>query len=132
MTTLSKVLIGSIPIIVVLVGAAFFTPPEFPLLARQILLVAWAGIGILVAEHFLFGPGLSRIATAMGLAVPRWRGVGVALLVSLPMWLFLPIYGWTTGTPIALNGEWPRSCSALSSSTASPRSSSTAPLSSGT
>jgi membrane protease YdiL (CAAX protease family) len=104
-TTLVKVLIGSIPVIVVLVAAAFFTPPEFPLLARQFLLVACAGIGIFVAEYLLFGPGLSRIATAMGLVAPRWRAVGVALLVSLPMWLFLPIYGWATGTPIALNAD---------------------------
>ena len=106
MTTLMKVLIGSIPVIVVLVAAAFFTPPEFPLLARQFLLVAWAGIGIFVAEYLLFGPGLGRIATAMGLVAPRWRAVGVALFVSLPMWLFLPIYGWATGIPIALNPDW--------------------------
>ena len=106
MTTLTKVLIGSIPVIVVLVAAAFFTPPEFPLLARQVLLVAWAGIGIFVAEYLLFGPGLGRIATAMGLVTPRWRSVVVALIVSLPMWLYLPIYGWATGTPMALNADW--------------------------
>ena len=87
MTTLTKVLIGSIPVIVVLVAAAFFTPPEFPLLARQVLLVAWAGIGIFVAEYLLFGPGVSRIATSMGLVAPRWRAVGVAIIVSVPMWL---------------------------------------------
>jgi membrane protease YdiL (CAAX protease family) len=106
MTTLTKVLIGSIPVIVVLVAAAFLTPPEFPLLARQVLLFAWAGVGIFIAEYLLFGPGLGRIMTAMGLAAPRWQAVGVAILISLPMWLYLPIYGWATGTPMVLNPDW--------------------------
>ena len=106
MSVFEKVLIGSIPIIAVLVAAAFVTPPDFPLLLRQFLLFALAAIGILAAERFLFGPGRSRIAAAMGLAVPRWSAVGVALAVSLPMWHALPIYGWATGDPLPLNANW--------------------------
>jgi membrane protease YdiL (CAAX protease family) len=107
MTTLAKVLIGAVPVIVVLVAAAFLTPPDFPLLARQFLLFAWAGIGIFLAEYLLFGPDLGRIAEAAGLVAPHWRAVAVALLVSLPMWLGLPLYGWFVGAPIGLNPDWP-------------------------
>lgn len=106
MTGVAKVLIGSIPVIVVLVAAAFFTPPEFPLLLRQVLLFAWAGLGIFLAEHLLFGPGLSRIIAAMGLVTPRWRAVAVAIAVSIPMWVGLPLYGWMIGVPMALNADW--------------------------
>jgi membrane protease YdiL (CAAX protease family) len=106
LTTLQKVLIGSVPVIIVLVAAAFFTPPDFPLFARQVLLFAWAGVGICAAEYLLFGRGLGRIVTAMGLVAPRVRSVVVALLVSLPMWLYLPIYGLATGTQIGLNADW--------------------------
>jgi membrane protease YdiL (CAAX protease family) len=105
-STLARVLIGSVPVIVVLVAAAFFTPLAFPLLTRNFLLVAWAAAGIFVAEYLLFGPGIGRIVAAMGVVAPRWRATVVALVASLPMWLALPVWGWVTGTPITLNADW--------------------------
>jgi membrane protease YdiL (CAAX protease family) len=106
MSTLTKVLAGAIPVIAVLVAAAFFMPPDFPHLSRQILLFAWGVGGIFVAERLLFGPGVTRIARAMGLASPRARAVTVALVVSVPMWLCLPIFAAVTGLPAAVNPAW--------------------------
>ncbi len=103
---LGKVLAGSVPVIAILVAAAFLTPPDFPLLARQMLLCAVGVGGMVLAERLLFGPGPRRVARALGLVVPTARAVIVALIVSLPMWLFLPVYGWATGTTVGLNREW--------------------------
>ncbi len=99
---LGKVLAGSVPVIAILVAAAFLTPPDFPLLARQVLLCAVGVGGTMVAERILFGPGFGRVVRALGFVMPAGRAVAVALIVSLPMWLFLPAYGWATGTTIGL------------------------------
>ena len=106
MTTFLKVLIGSIPVMAGMVAAAFFTPPELPLALRQVLLFAWAVVGTFGAEYLLFGPDARRSIAAMGLTPPRWRAVVVATIVSLPMWIGLPLYGSATGMPIQLNPGW--------------------------
>lgn len=107
MSTLSKVLVGAVPVIAGLVAAAFLIPPDFPLLLLQLLLFAWAVAGIALAEYLLFDRRPTRIIAAMGVVAPRWRAVIVAILVSLPMWLFLPLYGPLVGVLIALNPQWP-------------------------
>lgn len=106
MSTLTKVLIGSVPVIAVLVAAAFFTPPEFPLFLRQVLLVIWGVGAIFVAERLLFGPDARRAITAMGFVSPQVRAVVVALIVSIPMWVFLPIFGAAAGIPVTFNPDW--------------------------
>lgn len=106
MTALLRVIVGSVPVIAGLVGAAFFIPPDFPLLLRQALLFVWGVGGIFVAERLLFHTDVFRIPANLGFVAPRWRAVIVAILVSLPMWLFVPLIGWATGTPIALNAAW--------------------------
>ncbi|MBT1155566.1 CPBP family intramembrane metalloprotease [Aminobacter anthyllidis] len=105
-STLSKVLIGSVPIIAVLVAAAFFTPTELSLLERQILLGMIAVGGIAFVERLLFGPDLPRVISAMGLTIPQRNASVVALLCSLPMWLFLPAYSLATSASIAVNNGW--------------------------
>jgi membrane protease YdiL (CAAX protease family) len=106
MSTLSKVVVGAVPVIGGLVAAAFVIPADFPLLPRQTILFAWAVGGIALAEYFLFERGAGRIATAMGLVAPRRRAVLVAMLVSLPMWLFLPLHGALAGIPVSLHPDW--------------------------
>jgi membrane protease YdiL (CAAX protease family) len=105
--TLRKILIGSVPVIAVLVAAAFLTPPGLPHLARQIVLCALGVGGMFIAERLMFGPPWRRVVAALGFTAPHARAVMVALIVSVPMWAFLPIYGWVSGAPIALNGDWP-------------------------
>jgi len=106
--SLGKVVLGAAPVIAVLVAAAFVVPPDFPYLERQLILFAVGVGGIVVAERFLFGTRWRRVPTALGFVVPRGRAVAVALIVSLPMWLFLPLYGWATRTPVALDRAWPQ------------------------
>jgi membrane protease YdiL (CAAX protease family) len=101
-----KLLIGAVPVVAILVASAFLVPPDFPFLLRQIILCAIGVGGILIAERALFGPDGKRIATALGIVRPQLRVVLIALVVSLPMWLFLPFYGWFTGTAVALKSDW--------------------------
>jgi membrane protease YdiL (CAAX protease family) len=103
---LSKLLIGSVPVIVILVAAAFVVPPGFPLLLRQVLLFVVGVGGTMVAERLLFGPGWTRIVTALGFVAPGARAATVAIVVSVPMWSFLPLYGRFTATPVALARDW--------------------------
>src|SRR5690349_15491824 len=104
--TLWKVLAGSIPVIVPLIAAAWLIPPDFPMLLRQILLTAWGVGAILVAEKLLFSPTWGKAVTAVGFVPARMRGVLVALLVSVPMWLFLPLYTWFSGEQLTLQPNW--------------------------
>ncbi len=103
---LGRILIGAVPVIAALVAAAFVLPSDFPLLPRQLILFAIGVGGIAVAEYLAFGPGVRRIATALGVVAPHWRAVIVALVVSIPMWLFPWLYGAFTGASIGLAPNW--------------------------
>lgn len=104
---LFRLLVWSAPVIAMLVGAAFVVPPGVPLLLRQGGLAIVGVGGIVTAERVLFGRGWKRIAAALGFVAPRPRAMVVALVVSLPMWLFLPIHGHLAGAPFSLARDWP-------------------------
>lgn len=103
---LLRLIVGSAPVIVILVGAAFVVPPGFPVLLRQILLCVVGVGGIVVAERLLFGRKWRRIPVILGFVAPRPRAAVVAIVVSLPMWLFLPLYGWLVAAPFTLSRDW--------------------------
>jgi membrane protease YdiL (CAAX protease family) len=42
----------------------------------------------------------------MGFIMPELRAVVVALLVSIPMWVFLPIFASLMGIPVTVNPNW--------------------------
>jgi membrane protease YdiL (CAAX protease family) len=105
-TMLRMLLVGSVPIIALLVGAAFVLPSGLPALPRQILLSVIGIAGIAVAERRLFGSGSRRIVAALGFVAPRPRAVVAAMAVSLPMWLYLPIHAQLAEAPWSLSREW--------------------------
>jgi membrane protease YdiL (CAAX protease family) len=104
--TLIKVLVGSVAAIVPLVAAAWLIPLDFPMLLRQILLGAWGVGAILVAERLLFSSTWDKAVAAVGFVPVRMAAVIVALVVSLPMWAFLPLYAWLNGAQVSLNPNW--------------------------
>jgi membrane protease YdiL (CAAX protease family) len=104
---LAKVCAAAIFVIIPLVAAQWILPPGFPLLLRQILLCAW-GVGvILAAERLLFSDSLGKAARAVGFAPARLPVVAVALLVSAPMWGFLPLLASSKGIAVAVRPDWP-------------------------
>lgn len=103
---LLMLLVGSIPVIAIMVGAAFVVPAGFPFLPRQVLLCLAGIAGIAVAERRLFGSGWRRIFATLGFVRPRPRAVFVAIVASLPMWLYLPIHAWLVGESWSLNRDW--------------------------
>src|SRR5262245_43670403 len=105
--TLVKVFGAAILVIIPLIAAAWFIPSDFPMLLRQVLLCAWGVGAMLVAERWLFSPSVKKAFRALGFVRVRWQAVAVALLVSLPMWLFLPLYAWYNGVPVRLQPNWP-------------------------
>jgi membrane protease YdiL (CAAX protease family) len=106
--TTAKVLVGAAPVIASLIAPAFLSPSVIETqLGRQFLLLALGAGGILVAELVLLEARIPRALHTLGFAWPRWQAVALAGLISLPMWLFLPIMGWITGTEVGLNAEWP-------------------------
>jgi hypothetical protein len=98
--TLVKVYAAAIVVMIPLVAAAFFTPPDFPMLLRQVLLCAWGVGATLAAERLLFSRSWRQTWRSVGFVPARLPAVVVALLVSLPMWLFLPLLAWLQNTPI--------------------------------
>jgi hypothetical protein len=104
--TLVKVYGTTSLVIIPLIAAAWFTPPDFPMLLRQVLLGIWGVGATLVAERLLFSRTWRRAWQAIGFVPARLSTLGVALLVSLPMWLFLPLLAWLNNTPIQLRPDW--------------------------
>jgi membrane protease YdiL (CAAX protease family) len=104
--TLVKVYAAAILVIIPLIAAAWL-PLDFPMLLRQILLCAWGVGATLVAERLLFSHTWRQAWQTVGFVPARLSAVVVALLVSLPMWLFLPLLAWLQDTPIQLQPDWP-------------------------
>jgi membrane protease YdiL (CAAX protease family) len=76
------------------------------MLLRQILLCAWGVGATLVAERLLFSRAWRQAWQTVGFVRARQPAVVIALLVSLPMWLFLPLLAWLKDTPIQLQPDW--------------------------
>lgn len=104
--TLVKVLVSATLVIIPLVAAAWLIPADFPMLWRQVILTAWGVGAMLVAERLLFSPTLGEAVTSLGFVPARMRAVLVSLLVSVPMWLFLPLYASFSGVEFSLKPEW--------------------------
>jgi membrane protease YdiL (CAAX protease family) len=102
-----KVYAAAILVIIPLVAAAWFIPPDFPMLLRQVLLCAWGVGATLAAERLLFSRTWRQARQTVGFVPARLPAVVVALLASLPMWLFLPLLAWLRNTPIQLQPDWP-------------------------
>jgi membrane protease YdiL (CAAX protease family) len=98
--------VGPAIVVIVPLVAAAWLPPGFPHLVRQALLCTWGVGAILVAERMLFSNSLKETLRAVGFVRARKSTLEVALLVSLPMWAFLPLLAWTTGTAMDLRPEW--------------------------
>jgi membrane protease YdiL (CAAX protease family) len=103
---LVKVYSAAALVILPLVAAAWLTPADFPMLVRQILLCAWGVGATIVAERLLFSPTLGEAGRVLGFVPVRVRAVVVALIVSVPMWLFLPLFAWFRGEPVGLRPGW--------------------------
>lgn len=104
--TLVKVYAAATVVIIPLIAAAWLSP-GFPMLLRQILLSAWGVGATLVAERLLFSRTWRQAWQTVGFIPARLPAVVVALLVSLPMWLFLPLLAWFKDTPLQLQPDWP-------------------------
>lgn len=104
-TSLTRVVGPAIVVIVPLVVAAWL-PPGFPHLVRQVLLCTWGLGAILVAERMFFSDTLKEALRAVGFVRAQESTLEEALLASLPMWAFLPLFAWTNGTAIDLRPEW--------------------------
>jgi membrane protease YdiL (CAAX protease family) len=101
-----KVCAPAITVIIPLIAATWFIPPGFPQLLRQIVLCGWGVGAILAAERLLFSGTLGESVRAIGFASARTPAVMVAFLVSVPMWLFLPILARFNGLAVALRPDW--------------------------
>lgn len=104
--TLTKVYGAAIIVIIPLIAAAWFFPADFPMLLRQVLLCVWGVGATWVAERWLFRVSWREAGHTLGFTPTRRAVVVVALLVSLPMWLFLPIFAWLNGVTIGLQPNW--------------------------
>lgn len=102
---ITKVFLAAAIAIVPLIAAAWL-PASVPLLIRQFLLCTWGTGAILVAERLLFSGTTSAAVRAIGFRRPRISTVVATLLVSLPMWAFLPLFAWSGDVVVALRPDW--------------------------
>ena len=105
-TLLARLLAAAVPVIAILVAAAFVLPADFPWLPRQLLLAVIGIGGIAIAEIAMFHTPIANLGRRLGFAMPNGRTVVIALAASLPMWLFLPLAALATGTPVHIAPNW--------------------------
>lgn len=105
-TLVLRLLAASVPVIAILVAAAFVLPVDFPWLPRQLLLAAIGIGGIALAEATLFHTPAADLPRRLGFVPANMRTVVGCLAVSLPMWLFLPVASVVTGSPVHVAPDW--------------------------
>ncbi|MET0167676.1 MAG: hypothetical protein ABW318_22100, partial [Vicinamibacterales bacterium] len=93
LTSVTKVCAPATIVTAPLIAAAWL-PPTFPLGLRQILLSVWGVGATLVAERLLFSSTLREAPGSVGFVRARTSALVAAVLVSLPMWAFLPAFAW--------------------------------------
>lgn len=61
----------------------------------------------LFAHRLFFGGSYSEAALAIGLFVPKAKGVVIAIIISLVMILTVPVYAYVTATQFSILPNWP-------------------------
>ena len=92
--------------IVPLIAAAWLIPPGFPYLLRQLILCAWGTGTILLAERRWRSGTTAEAIRVLGFVPARHAIVIAVLLVSIPMWIFLPCFAWISGTGVIVRPDW--------------------------
>ena len=104
--SVAKVCVPAVIVIVPLVAAAFWMPAGTPSFLQQVLLFLWGVGAILVAERLVFSETVSESLGALGFVRARVATVLIAVLVSLPMWAFLPMFAWANGMSLDIRPGW--------------------------
>jgi membrane protease YdiL (CAAX protease family) len=97
---LSRVLMAAVPVIALLIAAAFIVPPTFPWLLRQGILTVIGVGGIALAEITLFRTAPSGLLARLGFVPANGGTTFRCLLVSIPMWAYLPVVAFASGAPV--------------------------------
>ena len=97
---------GLATITIIPLVAAAWLPPEFPQSLRQPLLFVWGVGATLALERLFLSDTLSAAVRAVGFVPAERSTLVIALLVSLPMWAFLPVFGWRHGHAVGLRPGW--------------------------
>jgi membrane protease YdiL (CAAX protease family) len=71
-----------------------------------LLVCAIVVVTTLVVERLLFKTGLRQAKQQLGLGYPNSRAMWAALLISLILLAFFPLFSLTTGMPISLRSDW--------------------------
>jgi membrane protease YdiL (CAAX protease family) len=87
-----------------LFGSCDYTPRE--IIATFAIPLAFVAVPV-VLEMLLYGKGLPRALSDIGVTRFSWIGIRLALAYVLPLACFFPVYSLVTGTPLALKPSWP-------------------------
>jgi membrane protease YdiL (CAAX protease family) len=74
--------------------------------AAGLLVCALVFVTTLLVERLLFKTGVRRAAQRLGLGYPDSRAMGLALLISLVLLAFYPLFSLVTGAQVSLRGDW--------------------------
>ena len=99
------ILVLAVIVIIPLVAAAWL-PPGLPLLLRQVLLCVWGVGAILAAERLFFSRTLKEARVRLGGVGADRSTLAVAVLASLPMWVFLPLFALAKDVAVNLRPDF--------------------------
>ena len=105
-----KLAIGFLVYILAVLVPVYLFPPaanathSIPVI---LLLFVLAAAAVVVPEMLLFKSSLPEALRNVGIGRPRWSVILVALLITLPLLLYFPLFSLITRLPLVLYGDWP-------------------------
>src|SRR5262245_34736374 len=102
---IARVYAPAVVVILPLIAASWL-PPHVSVLLRNTALFAWGVGAVFMFERMLFSKTRQEAVRAMGFVRTGPSTVFAALVVSVPMWLFLPGLAWIRRVPLQLRPDW--------------------------
>jgi membrane protease YdiL (CAAX protease family) len=102
---MSIILLSSILLFFVFQATAFLTKSFELTLSSLIVCVTVVGTTLLI-EQLVFKRSILQALRKLGFGYSTQPAIGLAILISLLMLAFYPVFAWSVGAPVALADDW--------------------------
>lgn len=102
---MSIILFCSVLLFLVFQGTAFLTKSFELTLSSLVVCVAVVGTALLI-EQLVFKRSLVPALQKLGFGYSTRSAIGLAILMSLLMLAFYPVFAWSVGAPVRLADDW--------------------------
>lgn len=106
MTTIGLVLLGCLLLYLILQLGLNWLTPRLDQTWSQLLVATIMLIVALLIEKLFWGRQPLAALRVLGFGRAKWQAILVAVIISVLMLLFFPLFAWATGAHITLKPDW--------------------------